>query len=147
MRVRVDLKLEDKFVVVLPLLPKAKPRMTARDKWKKRPVVVAYREFKDKLRELMKSKGITELPECDFRVIFCVPMPKSWSYKKRQEWVGSKHQSRPDADNFLKGLQDGIKKTDDDHDAKEDSGIWDVHITKIWSHEGAIMIVTNDRLH
>src|SRR5690606_40401818 len=63
-------------------------RMTQRDKWQKRPAVMRYRAFCDELR----ARNCT-FPESDSHVIFHIPMPKSWSKKKRAEMLGQPHRS------------------------------------------------------
>ena len=45
---------------------------------------------------------------------------------------GKPHQQKPDFDNLIKALSDAIHK--------EDSGIWDCRVTKVWAEEGAIEI-------
>lgn len=115
-------------MIDVPVTPVAKPRMTQRDKWKKRPVVMAYRAFCDSLREHV---GTYELPE-RFHVTFHVPIPRSWSMAKKERTVGSPHRQRPDVDNFLKALADAL--------CAEDSHLWDVRATKVWSRDGRIVI-------
>lgn len=100
--------------------PCPKPRMTQSDRWKKRPCVLRYFEFKDKVREL----DIT-IPESNFHVIFWIEMPKSWSKKKKKEMAGNPHQQRPDKDNLEKSLFDAI--------LDEDCRVWDSRTTKRWS--------------
>ena len=111
-----------------PITPVAKPRMTQRDKWKKRPVVQRYYAFKDQVR----AHKVT-LNYRDQRVIFIIPMPKSWSKSKRDVFNGSDHQQKPDIDNLFKALADSI--------FEDDSHISDVRISKIWGTEGAIIII------
>jgi Holliday junction resolvase RusA-like endonuclease len=72
------------------------------------------------------------LPQCGAHVIFHLPMPSSWSRKKRDELRGQAHQQNPDADNLFKALGDALYA--------DDSGIWDVRITKRWADVGAIEI-------
>lgn len=110
-----------------PITPVPKPRMTRRDHWKKRPCVVRYFGFKDKVR----SFGIT-LPGGGCHVIFRLPMPKSWCMKKRRAMDGEPHLLRPDADNLCKALLDAI--------FEDDACIWDIRVTKLWSEAGAIDI-------
>ena len=62
------------------ITPIAKPRMTRRDKWAKRPCVERYFAYRDLVR-LHK----VFFPEFWAHVIFFLPMPKSWSKKKRLE--------------------------------------------------------------
>ena len=109
------------------ITPVAKPRMTQRDKWKKRPSVIKYRAFKDEIR----AAGI-ELEESNQHVTFIIPMPKSWSKKKRLESRGMPHKQRPDIDNLQKALLDAV--------TSEDCYIWDMRCTKIWGDDGAIII-------
>lgn len=107
--------------------PCPKPRMTRADKWKQRPVVMKYRAFKDRVRELN-----IKLPLSKSHVIFYIAMPKSWSEKKKAIMSLTPHQNRPDLDNYLKGLFDAVYS--------EDSHIWDVRATKLWAYEGCITI-------
>jgi len=107
--------------------PQTKPRMTRSDKWKQRPCVMRYRAFKDKVREL----GI-KIPEQGCQVIFFIPMPKSWSQKKKDSMCGMPHQSTPDIDNLCKGLLDALYK--------DDSHIYDIRIKKIWNNFGHIVV-------
>lgn len=86
-----------------------------------------YRAFCDHVRLL----GVT-LPESYAHVTFVIPMPKSWSKKKRAEMDGKPHQSKPDKDNLEKALMDALF-TDDSH-------IWDSRVTKLWGETGKIII-------
>ena len=104
-----------------------KPRMTRADKWKKRPEVMRYRAFCDEVR--LHS---VNLPESAFHVTFVIPMPQSWSKKKRQQFDGQPHQSKPDMDNLMKALMDAIYE--------DDAHIWDGRITKRWGETGKIII-------
>jgi Holliday junction resolvase RusA-like endonuclease len=116
--------------ITLNIAPVAKPRMTRRDKWKNppRPVVTKYRAFKDEIA--LKKNGFY-LPD-SFSVLFMVPMPKSWSKKKKALFMGQPHKQVPDLDNMIKGLGDAFKV--------DDSGIYHIHAKKIWWDEGKITI-------
>lgn len=109
-----------------PIEPCPKPRMTRRDKWKKRPCVMKYRAFKDKC-----ALYRVQLPQ-PCLVIFHIPMPKSWG-GYRSAHVGEPHQRRPDIDNLLKGLMDAV--------LKRDEKIWNVRTEKRWAMEGAIEVI------
>lgn len=61
-----------------------------------------------------------------------VPMPKSWSKAKREQYVGQPHQQKPDKDNLEKALLDAV--------FDEDSHVWDGRVTKIWGETGQIII-------
>lgn len=107
--------------------PVPKPRMTKRDRWAKRPAVVRYWAFCDAIR----SAGCT-LPEAGAHVVFHLPMPKSWSKKKKLAMLGQPHQQRPDWDNLAKALQDAV--------LKEDSAVWNMQVTKRWAERGSIEV-------
>jgi Holliday junction resolvase RusA-like endonuclease len=111
------------------IVPCPKPRMTQRDKWAKRPPVLRYRAFCDEVR----AAGMA-LPESGAHITFHLPMPASWSGKKRAEMFGQAHQAKPDTDNLAKAVFDAC--------LKDDSGVWDVRITKRWAVRGAIEIIT-----
>lgn len=101
--------------------------MTRSDKWKKRPVVLKYWEWKSSLQ----NYGIN-FDSGQVDVIFFVPMPKSWTIKKKKKMNGKPHQSRPDIDNFLKALFDAV--------CDEDSHIHTVCAKKVWSDKGMIQL-------
>ncbi|HED3064976.1 TPA: RusA family crossover junction endodeoxyribonuclease [Kluyvera ascorbata] len=112
---------------IFNIVPLGKPRQTRADKWKKRPEVLRYRAFCDEVR----LNKVT-LPESGYHVIFVLPMPPSWSKKKRAMMAGKPHQQKPDKDNLEKALLDAI--------FGEDSHIWDGRVTKIWGETGKIII-------
>jgi len=105
------------------ITPCAKPRMTRSDRWNQRPAVVKYWEFKD---QLVREAGIQEftLPDA-YRVDFYIPMPASWSKKKREAMRGKYHQQKPDIDNLVKSLNDCLKD--------DDSSVYYVHAVKFWN--------------
>lgn len=114
----------------LPITPVAKPRMTQRDKWAKREVVQQYYAFKDNLRVMVRYAGY-QLGD-QVRLIFLLPMPQSWSKKKREDMNGKPHQQKPDVDNLCKSFLDSL--TDDD------SNVWNIAASKLWAEEGAILV-------
>ena len=109
------------------ITPVPKPRQTRADKWKQRPCVMRYRAFADEVRRLE-----IQLPHSVCHVIFIIPMPKSWSEKKRLDWFERPHQQTPDIDNLFKALADAVYKSD--------CKIWDVRMTKLWGFDGKIII-------
>lgn len=109
--------------------PIGKPRMTQRDRWKRRPCVLIYHEFKDKLRADAESAGLTsEVKAKGLSWNAYIPMPKSWSIKKKAEMHYALHQSRPDRDNIDKAILDTL--------FKEDRCIAYGTIRKYWCHPG-----------
>jgi len=114
--------------MIYEITPVPKPRMTRSDKWKKRPCVMRYRAFADKCKLL----GI-DLPESGATIIFYLPMPKSWSKKKKAQMIGTPHRSRPDISNLIKALEDALYL--------DDSIIWNYgSLTKLWGNRGCISI-------
>lgn len=72
------------------------------------------------------------MPEAGSHITFILPMPTSWSKKKRAVMNGQAHQQKPDVDNMIKALMDALY-VDDAH-------IWDLRVTKLWGESGQILI-------
>ena len=106
--------------------PTAKPRMTRSDKWKKRPIVMNYRAFKDECR----TKGV-QLPD-GCKVTFFIAIPKSWPKRKKKEMHLTPHLQTPDLDNLLKGLWDAIYE--------DDSHMWQCDAQKLWRETAGIKV-------
>jgi len=107
--------------------------MTQRDKWQKRPCVMQYRAFADQVREKLALYRFT-LPAEGLSVRFDLPMPASWSKRRRNEMRGKPHQQKPDWDNLAKALFDAAMPDDD-------SGVWQIAgIEKRWADEGSITL-------
>lgn len=101
--------------------------MTQRDKWAKRPAVMRYFAFRDEVRAagMELCNGST--------IVFHIPMPKSWSKKKRDAMRGEYHQQKRDLDNYTKGVLDAL--------FEDDSHIADIRVIKRWADEGAIEVI------
>ena len=116
-------------MIILDITPVPKPRQTQADKWMKRPAVLRYRAFADEVRLKLQHNF-------DFNgksIVFLMPMPASWSKKKRDAHRNQPHTQKPDLDNLLKVLLDAHMS--------DDSGVhrlW--YISKIWGDHGAIQI-------
>ena len=119
------------MIKTYPIVPLPKPRMTRRDKWLNPPrkCVQEYRDYKDQIR----AYGV-EVPLSGAHVIFRMSMPKSWSKKKKLEYLDQPCQSkgRNDIDNLLKALLDAVYD--------DDSQVWDIHVTKVWGFMGIITV-------
>lgn len=105
----------------LMIEPVPKPRMTQRDRWAKRPAVVRYHQFCDELRGLVNANDVP-IP---YRVTFYLPIPKSWSKKRKAEAEGEPHTQRPDKDNLEKAFLDAL--------FPDDSHVWSGWAEKRWS--------------
>lgn len=108
------------------ITPVPAPRMTVSDKWKQRPCVMRYRAFRDEVR--FKKVFLPEQPH----IIFYMPMPKSWSAKKKKSMDGKPHKQKSDLDNLVKALFDAL--------FENDCHIWDFRVTKRWGTTGGIEI-------
>lgn len=108
------------------IIPTAKPRMTKRDKWKKRPCVMKYFAFRDRARdlEIMIPNGA--------HITFYITPPHSWSKKTKAAVQGTPHKKTPDLDNLIKGLFDAV--------FKDDSHIWKFTAEKRWREKPGIKI-------
>lgn len=107
--------------------PMGKPRMTQRDVWKKRPVVLRYRDYCDRIREAAPN-AVSKVDVYGIDVKAFIAMPKSWSKKKQEAHLGQIHRAKPDWDNIGKAVCDAL--------LKEDSGIADGRTRKYWCREG-----------
>lgn len=96
-------------LIVVHGAPVAKPRQTQCDKWKKRPAVVRYREWADRARQ---CAGEMPAKPGQMDVKFFLPIPTSWSEKKRAAHRGLPHQVKPDKDNLEKAVADALLKND-----------------------------------
>jgi len=112
------------------ITPNTKPRQTRSDKWNLRPCVVRYRAFADRARRL----GITIEPGDG--ITFVIPIPKSWSKKKRALMIHQYHTQVPDLSNLLKAIEDAV--CPDDSHLSHYSGL-----KKIWGDKGKIIIRRN----
>jgi Holliday junction resolvase RusA-like endonuclease len=70
-----------------------------------------YNEYKLSLSALAKQKKFT-FPEQGATITFFIPVPQSWSKKKKELYHGTLHQSKPDLDNLLKAFLDSLLSED-----------------------------------
>ena len=88
--------------------PLGKPRMTRRDRWKNRECVSRYHSFKDEFRSLLNGKIPFPHQIKSVSWIAYLPIPESWSKKKKAEMAGTIHQQKPDRDNIDKAILDSL---------------------------------------
>lgn len=70
-----------------------------------------YFDYKRALREEAQRIGLV-LPGKEAWIKFYVPMPKSWSKKKKNQMCFQLCEAKPDTDNFVKALKDSLLKND-----------------------------------
>lgn len=111
--------------------PMGAPRMTQADRWRQRPCVMRYREFKDAIRrdapELPNPEDINELSW----VAYFVP-PPSMPVQKRKAILGTLHRQKPDRDNIDKAVLDAL--------FQDDQAIAHGTLTKRWGTEAKMVI-------
>lgn len=118
-------------IIMYSVTPVAKPRMTRRDTWKQRKCVMKYRDYCDRLRALNAQI------ENGCSITFILPMPESWSKRKKELMAGKPHEQRPDIDNLCKGYMDAL--------LEEDSRIHTLGgLRKRWGHQGEIHIMLGE---
>lgn len=105
--------------------------MTQRDKWldPPRPRVARYFAY----REILKVFNIEIPPNVKLvELDFVIPMPKSWSKKKKTEMLEQLHRQKPDIDNLIKAFLDSI--------CGDDAYVPAVLACKSWGNEGSIEV-------
>ena len=86
--------------------------------------ILKYFEYKRKLKIEANKVGLHSFPLQNIWIKFFIPMPKSWSKKKKNQHCFELHSVRPDIDNYSKGLFDSL--------LKEDNFISDFRASKFW---------------
>lgn len=104
------------------LEPVAKPRQTRADKWRKRPCVMRYRAFADKLRLLV---GPVPQGAVALTLVFWIEAPASRRKGKTRVVEDSPHLGKPDLDNHIKAVMDALWE--------QDSGVWRLTAEKRWT--------------
>ena len=142
-----DIK-EDKYVLdntreyyLFDVIPTSAVRMTKSDTWKLNPnhpdpkkrqrkPVTKYFAFKNLISSQANEMGFILGNHID--AVFLVPMPDSWSQKKKEQMNRMPCKVRPDCDNYVKAVQDAL--------SKEDGNIWFVSAKKVYSYRGSIIL-------
>ena len=99
--------------LVIPGAAPGKPRMTQQDKWKKRPRVVRYREWCDRVRAAVGDSlpAVEDVAEVNWTAHY--EPPRSWSKKRRVAAMGQRHRTKPDRDNIDKAILDCLFAKDE----------------------------------
>ena len=122
-----------KYTIYHEPVAQGRPRF-ARGRAYDPPKSKAYKEFVALTAKRHFSKPLEGA--LSIRVVFYMPMPKSWSKGKKEQHEGLFHTSRPDIDNLCKALLDGLNGV-----AFEDDGqVVCLQAWKFWSSEPKIEI-------
>ena len=139
---------KDKYILdhskrfyLFDVIPIGAPRMTQSDKWKTNPnhpdpkkrqrkVVTQYFAFKTLLQ--LQSKQLNFELGNILDAVYLIPMPNSWSNKKKERMNGLPCEVKPDTDNITKAVKDTLRKNDSD--------IWYEKAEKRWAFNGSIII-------
>jgi len=70
-----------------------------------------YNKYKLDLDAEAKRKSFV-MPPIGSSIIFVIPVPASWSKKKKKLYHGTFHQSKPDIDNLQKAFLDSLMRED-----------------------------------
>lgn len=111
-------------------VPCPAPRMTKSDKWKKRPSVMKYFAFRDQIVIGANKMGF-KLGDT-LEAVFFVPMPDSWSEKKKLRMNGFPCKHIPDNDNYIKAFLDAM--------SCNDGNVWHNDCKKVWAYTGCILV-------
>ncbi len=121
---------------VIPIDPHPAPRMNGR---RITPRIERYKRFRIALKNYALSMGLNELPSA-MGFHFIIPMPKSWSNKKRDRYRGKMHQQTPDLDNLVKAVLDCLTYGRSLNDAHVGTFLF---AQKTWGERGMIKLYTN----
>ena len=127
-------------MITLPVTPVPAPRQVRSDAWYPRPIVTRYNQFKDVIRLVHKVDIPLDTVHVD--LVFELPMPKSWSKKRRAQMDGRYHGQRPDLDNLVKAFIDAAMFDLVTGKPQDDSFISSIAASKHWSEEGSIAYAT-----
>lgn len=134
--------------IVIPIVPMGTVRMTAgmvkRIKWyqandKKAQKVKQYLGYKEQVAWAARTnhKGDPMEGPVYLSLTFYMPMPESWSAKKKQRMNGQPHTTKPDRDNLEKGVCDAFNKII----WRDDGQVCDGPIRKFYSFEPRIEVI------
>lgn len=115
------------MIRVYPILAVPAPRQVRSDAWRPTDRVQRYHAFRDEVRIRH-----VQIPQPFHHVIFVLPIPPSWSQKRKLMMEGMPHQQTPDRDNLEKALLDSV--------FGQDCAVWDGRTTKVWGAQAMIIV-------
>lgn len=136
---------ESRWSVFVPITPVAQPRQRistiggqARSYLPKKHPVHGYKLV---LQQAAKEAGIVVAGgPLTVGLVFYLPMPASWSKRKRASMLHSPHCQKPDLDNLAKAVLDGLQPVIGD-----DCRVWQFGVLrKLWAEHGGIGITIEE---
>ncbi|TDL35706.1 RusA family crossover junction endodeoxyribonuclease [Macrococcoides bohemicum] len=73
-------------------------------------------------------------------LLFEIPMAKSWSKKKKAEYINQPHTAKPDIDNLVKTVLDAANN----HIWIDDGQVYEIHTNKIYSDIPLLSIILEE---
>ena len=121
---------------------KQRPRFGAKGKVynPQRKKELGYKWEAARQMRLQDSESTLESPVC-VNMVFHMPMPKSWSQKRKKEQFGKPMTSKPDIDNLMKWSLDVLNGIAYQDDRYVTSGYFE----KIWDYEGKAQISVQEQ--
>ena len=137
----------DRGFYLFDVVPMGSVRMTQSDRWKTNPnhidpkkrqrsVVTEYFDFKNKIKAQANAMKF-ELPQV-LDIVFLIPMPFTWSEKKKVKYNKTKVLKRPDIDNLVKAFMDAL--------SVEDGYVWKITAEKRYAFRGSVIVYMTNNL-
>ena len=121
-------------MITIAIAPMGAVRMTQRGKWSS-PTAIRYMNYKKDVGYQLRAQCQEPLEGAvSVDVTFILPMPDSWSRKRKNANAGLPVTVKPDADNILKGLMDAANKIL----WIDDNQVTDVTMKKRYGFQGSI---------
>lgn len=124
--------------------PMGAVRTTQRQKWVD-PSAKRYYAYKQEIAAMAIPQLSMKQPTSEalaLKMVFVMPIPASWSKKKRWDALEKAHTSKPDLDNLIKGCTDALNGVI----WQDDKQIIAVDATKVYGFEPRIeLYVTESR--
>lgn len=114
---------------------KAKPNYV-----RTRRYLIKYFEYKDALKASAEEQGFI-MPQDAFFMWYFMPMPKSWTKKKKAAMAYKLHKNKKDCDNIGKGIFDALAPRKSNFAAEKTNGIDDRVIS---SYSNAKIYIPDD---
>lgn len=103
---------------------------------RQRRYLIEQYNVSNEIEQYAKEIGFI-MPEDDFMLLALMPMPKSWTKKKKLSMSYQLHKQKPDADNIFKKLSDAMfKKDTQSANFRNDACISSFGVVKLYVPDG-----------